>query len=286
MRDKRFEEAARELERALEPGVSERDQAAWSPLLGRCYESAGNYQKSLAAYQQAQALRPKDLQRTLDLARLYGLVDLYDQSIDLYRRAAKREPGRKDVVYALARVYYAASRFSEARTEVERYLSWEPRDESARRLLADALESTGDAAGAARQWEDILAVSPDGAGFFRLGCLRTLRGEAELATRAFDRAEKAGFAGPVLEIQRGLLDWRRGDAGAAERRWRQVAAVRPDVPLPRFLAALAAAQSGRLADAAREMGELAALKAGYVSELAAAYLTSSSVETEGAGKAP
>ena len=71
----KYAEAASFLEKAVAPGAQKRDLIYWLPVLGRCYEAVQNYDKAIAAYQQAYQLQPKNRERMLDLARLYGRVD-------------------------------------------------------------------------------------------------------------------------------------------------------------------------------------------------------------------
>ncbi|MBI4397426.1 MAG: tetratricopeptide repeat protein, partial [Elusimicrobia bacterium] len=69
---KDFEAAAQKLEKSVSAGASKKDLVVWLPVLGRCHEATKNYQKALAVYQKAYQLRPKLMERMLDLARLYA----------------------------------------------------------------------------------------------------------------------------------------------------------------------------------------------------------------------
>jgi len=92
----KYEEAMPWLEKALSPGVARRDAKHWWPLLGRCHEVSRNFQKALTAYQKAHQLQRKNVDRKLDLARVYARVDLNDQAIEFYTEILDRDPQRRD----------------------------------------------------------------------------------------------------------------------------------------------------------------------------------------------
>src|SRR5688500_574988 len=151
MAQQKYEAAAAWLEKAVAPGASKKDLADWWPVLGRCHEAVKNYQKALVSYQRALELKPKSVDRMLDLARLYAAVDLNDQAIDLYQKVLDKDRHRKDVVLAMAEAHFRQRRFEAAEELAERYLKSEPQDPYAQRLAADIEEALGDVASAAHR---------------------------------------------------------------------------------------------------------------------------------------
>jgi tetratricopeptide (TPR) repeat protein len=271
--EKKYDEAARWLEKAAAPGAAPHDLANWWPVLGRCYEATGNYQKALASYRQAQELRPNSLDRVLDLARVYARVELDAQAIGLYERALKMDRQRKDVMLALAELYVRQRRWEDARDLTDRYLRLEPQDTAAQELMARAEEELGDLTGAARRWEALLAVRPSAAGYFYAGRLWARQDQFDLAERAFETAASRGLADPAFFIERGLLAWRRGRNDDAVRYWKKALEADPKLPVAKFLLALGDAGAGRKAEAAQKMRALAAEEGeGYVKDLARSYL--------------
>lgn len=263
---KNYAEAVSWLEKAADHGASEKDLAEWWPVLGRCYESLGNYQKALMAYQQAHQLKPNSVDRQLDLARVYAQVDLNDKAVELYEDVLKHDRHRRDVMRALLDIYVRASRWEEAQELGGRYLALEPQDTAAQVSVARAEEALGDTAGAARRLEGVLAVRPTGEGYFQAGQLWARQDQFDLAERDFEKAAEMKFSAPAFLLERGLLAWRRGDRAAAEKQWKAALAAEPGMPAARFLLALSAG-------AAEEMRRLAgAPDDGFVKELAQIYL--------------
>lgn len=280
---KEFEAAARLLEKAAAPGARAADLAEWWPLLGRCHENAKNYQKALNAYQEAHRLEPKNLDRKLDLARVYALVDLNAQAIDLYQEVLKRDRHRKDVVLALGRLYHRAGRMEEARDMAERYLRWEPRDPAAQELMARIEEALGDLSGAAHRWEGLLALSPSADGYFYLGRLWSRQNQFDLAERAFQKAEALGLDSAVFRVEQGVLAWRRGDDAAASLRWRKTLEAHPALDLARFLAALMDHKQGKTAQALEGMARVEKeTESDYLKDLARRFQTAAQNRTPSA----
>jgi tetratricopeptide (TPR) repeat protein len=267
MAQKDYAAAAGWLEKAVAPGAADRDLAEWWPALGRCYEQLGNFQKSLAAYQKARRLRPKSLDRVLDLARVYAAAELDDEAIGLYEEALRRDRQRRDVMLALADLYVRRELWEKARALCGRYLELEPRDAAAQRLMARAEEALGDLASAARRMEGVLAVRPSGPDYFYAGRLWARQDQFELAERAFTAAAAQGLASPAFLVERGLLAWRQGASAAAARHWKAALDAAPGMPEARFLLALDGGKGSA------EMRRLASDgDAGYVKELAGAFL--------------
>lgn len=224
----RFDEARAKWNAALAGGASRSEARRWRPEVGRTYEGEGNYQKALASYQEAFDLDPKNIDRLVDLARLYDAVEMDDQAIRYYAQAHAHDRSRRDVALALAHLYKLAGRLNEARALAGGAVDAEPRDYSAQELLAEIEEAQGDLAGAARRRETVLSMRPSAVGFMTLGRLWAKQGAFEQADAAFSRAEEAGDAGSEPRFERAVLAWRQGDVPRALRELDRIAASEPD----------------------------------------------------------
>lgn len=235
-----FPEARAKWSEAIAGGASKAETRRWRPELGRTYEAEGNYQKALAAYQEAFDMDPKNVDRGVDLARLYDAVEIDDQAIRFYAEAHGRDRSRRDVSLALARLYEQAGRLAEARDLAENAVHTEPRDYSGQELLAEIEESQGALADAAQRRETLLALHPTGTGYMILGRLWAKQGAYEQADVAFTRAEGAGYGGTEPLFERAVLAWRQGDSARGTRLLDQILATDPDAFPAGFLKVLMA----------------------------------------------
>jgi tetratricopeptide (TPR) repeat protein len=278
---KDYAEAVSLLEKAMAPGAAERDMLQWRPLLGRYHEASGNYQKALTAYQQAYQAQPKSLDRKLDLARVYAQVDLNDQAVDLYKQVLKKDKHRKDVVLALAQLYFKSHRLELAEAQINQYVRWEPRDLFAQDLLARVEEATGRWEQAAHRRENLMAQSPSAQGYFDLGRLWARQTQYDLADAAFAKAEKLGYKSAEFYFQRGLLAWQRGKKDAAAALWSRALEKDPRFLTAKFFLALADKESGKRAAGLERMRQVKAeTSSDFVRALAEDFFTSSSTSGE------
>lgn len=235
---KDFAGAAHLLEKAASPGAAKSDLAVWNSKLGRCYELTRNYQKALAAYQEAYQLNPKGLDQMLDLARVYDLVDLKENAIDLFQKILLKDKSRKDVVFALANLYMRSNNLSQAREYTKKALDGDPQDHGAQRLMASIEEAEGDLAAAAHRWEGLLATRPSAEDSLRLGRLWAAQNEYDLAEMSFRKALEQGAARADVSFQRGVLSWRRGLLVDADKFWKEADRNRPGWDAVKFFLAL------------------------------------------------
>lgn len=195
---------------ALASGPTRAEARRWRPRVGRTYEAEGNFQKALTAYQEAFDGDPQNVDRWVDLARLYDAVEIDDQAVRFYAEAHKKDPARRDVALALAGLYAQSGRLAEAKTLAVQAVRTEPRDYSAQELLADIEERMGDLAGAARRRETAVSFRPSVEGYMTLGRLWARQDVFDMADAAFVRAGQAGDAGPNPLFERAVLAWRQG----------------------------------------------------------------------------
>lgn len=253
-----FVEARTKWTAALDGGASRAEARRWRPELGRTYEAEGNYQKALAAYQEAFDIDPKNVDRLVDLARLYDAVEIDDQAIRFYAEAHTRDRARRDVSFALARLYKQAGRLAEARTLAEAAVHAEPRDFSGQELLAEIEESQGGLGDAARRRENILSLHPTGTGYMILGRLWAKQGAYEQADAAFSRAVETGSFGSDPLFERAVLCWRQGDVAKAAHFLDQITSTDPDFFPAGFLKVLMALDAKDQAVAGKRLAVLRA----------------------------
>lgn len=238
-----FAQARAQWAAALAGGPTRAEARRWRPELGRAYEAEENYQKALAAYQEAFDIDPKNVDRLVDLARLYDAVEIDDQAIRFYADAHARDRGRRDVSFALARLYKQAGRLAEARDLAEASVRAEPRDYSGQELLAEIEESQGGLRQAADRRETVLSLHPTEEGNLFLGRLWAKQDAFEQADAAFVRALLAGGTGVDPLFERAVLAWRQGQAEKAASFLDQIAARHADFFPAGFLRILMALEA-------------------------------------------
>ncbi len=258
MAAKRYEEAASSWDEALSPEASDRELREGLPLQGRCFEALENYQKALTAYQRALQFDEKDVDRVLDLARVYVRVDLDREAIALYKRVLVLDKNRHDASLALARLYLATGQWDEARREDQQYVDWEPRDATGQRLMAQIDEGSGDLLSAGRRWDVLVSRDPTPKGYYDLGRLWVRAGRWEEADAAFSKAEDLGFRTESLFLYRGVIRWLEGDAAQAQVLWRKALERRPDMGAAHFFLAMTEKEAGHAQAAKAEAAKAAA----------------------------
>jgi tetratricopeptide (TPR) repeat protein len=264
----KFDEAALKWEEALGSGASKRELRRGLPSLGRCYEQARNFPKALTAYQQALRFNEKDVDRLLDLARVYALVDLNAEAVELYKRVLVLDKDRHDARLALARLYVKTGRWSDARREGELYAKWEPRDPSVQSLLADVDEAEGDLLSGARRREQVLAREPSPDGYYNLGRLWARAGRWDEADAAFGRAEALGLRTGAVFLHRGAARWLKGDLPGARVFWRKAVDLDSGAGAAHFFLALAAREAGNASEVAAELRQASSgAKSDFLKEL-------------------
>lgn len=200
---------------ALAGSPSRAEARRWRPEIARCLEAEGNYQKALTAYQEAYDIDPKNVDRVVDLARLYDVVGMDDEASRFYGLAHARDPRRRDVALALGRLDLDAGRLKEAQALVESAVKAEPRDGSSQELLAAIEERQGDLLAAAQRLETVFALRPTLEGWKALGRLWARQDAFEQADRAFVRAAQLGPLGPEILFERAVLAWRQNERDRA-----------------------------------------------------------------------
>ena len=243
-------------EGALAGNPSRSESRKWRPWIGRAYEAEGLYQEALGAFQVAYDYDPKSVDRMVDLARVYDVVELDEQAVRYYEEAHRRDSRRQDVSLALARLYLEGGRLKEAHGLAATAAANVPGDLGALDLLARIEEAEGALDAAGRRREVIMAQAPTAEGYLALGRLWARQDAFDQADLAFARAEKAGAPPAEVAFERAVLAWRKGERPKVilylEEAERQDAAYFP----ARFVSAIFDQESGRLMSArVRMMGE-------------------------------
>lgn len=240
----RYEDARQKWSAALADGASRAEKRLWIPALGRAYEAEGNFQKALASFQEAYDAAPTEVDRMVDLARLYDAVEMDDQAIRFYAEAHQRNRDRRDVSLALARLHKQGGRLAEARGLADAAVRAEPRDFSAQELLAEIEEAQGNLGDASRRRESIVSQRPTAEGYMKLGYLWARQDAFEQADIAFSRAEQVGIAGPEAHFEQAVLAWRQGDRPRAALFIEQTEKMSPGYFPAGFLGGLLALEAG------------------------------------------
>ncbi len=203
--------ARQKWEEALAGGASQAEARRWRPWIGRAFEAEGNFQKALAAYQDAYDNDFKSVDRMVDLARLYDVVELDDQAVRFYEEAYSRDRSRRDVALALARIHLEAGRLAQAQALASSAVAAASGDLAAQELLARIEEAQGQLQSAARRRETMMAQRPTADGYLALARLWARQDAYDQADLAFARAEKAGAPPAEAVFERAALAWRKGE---------------------------------------------------------------------------
>ncbi|MGH7515488.1 MAG: tetratricopeptide repeat protein [Gemmatimonadales bacterium] len=123
----------------------------WVPLVnaGAEFSKAGANDSALALFQQAAAVFPEKPQPMLSAGVVFANGGQTDSAIVWFERAAAvAERGdfteeRNRATYNLAAMLQRAERHQEAAAALEKYLTWFPEDENAKRALAVSYRATG-----------------------------------------------------------------------------------------------------------------------------------------------
>jgi tetratricopeptide (TPR) repeat protein len=205
-----FSAARDKYQAALSGGPSRAETRRWRPLVGRTYEAEGNYQKALTVYQEAFDGDPKNVDRWIDLARLYDAVEIDDQAVRFYAEAHKKDPGRRDVALALAALYAQAGRLAEPKPWLSR------RFEASRGIIRPRncwrTLKNGPVIWRARRVDGKprCPLRPSAEGYMKVGRLWARQEVFDMADAAFVRAGQAGDSGPEPLFERAVLAWRQG----------------------------------------------------------------------------
>ena len=226
--------------------------------LGVSYAAQGNFEASIAAYQEAKDLRPdlagvvgqsidlverlrrakehpKDPTVQARLGELYASDGRFDSAIECFEKVTALAPHSSQGFFTLARYYEAEERDVEALRAYDRGLALDPAHPQARNnreklLIKRALE-LGKPVALALGSEGLLTIDPDSAtSYYQLG-LRYLRSdEADAAVRALRRAITLQPGNDAAHLFLGLAYTSLGTYANAEVEYRRAIALHPTNP--------------------------------------------------------
>ncbi|HEY6002462.1 MAG TPA: tetratricopeptide repeat protein, partial [Anaeromyxobacter sp.] len=213
-------------------------------------ESGRHYAEAIATNEQILALRPKDPEATVRLARLSAWTGDLDKAVVLYRQAIARSPADAGLRSDLADVLSWAHRYDESERLYESVLALRPTHREALKGLTRLKLLRGDVSGAAPLIERGLAHYPGDPDLYRArGRLLAQTGDLPGAAEALRRA--VALAPADGEAARSLAEvlFKAGDFQAALEAYRRDAAVEPASPHPHVMMARIQIARGRLAAA-------------------------------------
>jgi Flp pilus assembly protein TadD len=133
--------------------------------LGQRYQKEGEYEKAIAEFKKALALRPKFAAALNNLGICYGQLKRYPEAERSFLEAL--EVNRKDffAMNNLAVIYLRTGRFDQARLYAEMALEIEPRYASAHFTLGSIYATLGQLESAERELETALEIEPGNKAF-------------------------------------------------------------------------------------------------------------------------
>jgi LmbE family N-acetylglucosaminyl deacetylase/Flp pilus assembly protein TadD len=245
--------AAQSAAKPLVEGPAGPDSPAILPELraaARGHEEARRFAEAISANERILALRPKDPEATVRLARLSAWTGDLDRAIVLYRDALAHAPDDAGLGSDLADVLSWAHRYDESERLYESVLSLHPAYREALKGLTRLRLLRGDMAGAAPLIERGLANYPADADLHRArGRLLAQGGDLAGAAEALRRA--VALAPADAEAAHALADvlFKRGDLDAALEAYRRAAALEPNNPHSHVMMARIQIARGRLVPA-------------------------------------
>lgn len=217
--------------------------------------------EALAAFDRALAQQPGLTAALGNRARALLALGRHDEAAQAFGQAVAARPGDAGLRVHAATAWAAAGRPSEAAVRLREALALAPERVEAWFTLGNLLHESGDAAGAAEAWEQVLARDASHAeAACNLSVLRPERGEAVLgAALAAGVAGVAGERRAALLANLGGLRLQEGRFGEAVVAYRQALAETPDSPQALGHLAQALKRQGALDEADAVLGRLIAL---------------------------
>lgn len=196
LREGKFEEATREVERVL-AGVPRSPDA--HQLMAMCQSEAGEYALAEQSFRRALELAPGQPLLMLNLATLLRKVARVPEALVLYQRITEVAPQFGKAWLELGNTLFDLGLPDKAVPALERAVQVQADSVMAWSALGSAYRET-------EQWEPAeaaflkaLKLAPGySAGWVNLGAVMRLRGRADEAIACFERAAMTGYTGPEL----------------------------------------------------------------------------------------
>lgn len=127
--EKRYADAESMLTRALQGNITPQMQAHARALLGRCMVLRGDLRGAVDQFQQARWVYPAAGYVTIDLARAYENLGMFDKAESEYHAAIRSDPGRASAYAALIEMYRRTRQISKAIPLARRLVEMFPEDQ-------------------------------------------------------------------------------------------------------------------------------------------------------------
>jgi tetratricopeptide (TPR) repeat protein len=218
-----FEEV---LQRLQDWKAADTEQGFQAELLrGLAQLALGRPGEALPPLTRAVGLRPKDADALLDLGLAYQRGGRLAEAEEAYRRAQAAQPQRPEPKLGLAQVAGSRGDWPGSEALARQALAAAPRDPAAWSALADALVQQGRLREAVAARDKALSLRPDNELQFKQAVACYSLGDWNKAEAALAKARLGDV--PEVHLLEGDLAHRRGDLGAAEKRYLAALELRP-----------------------------------------------------------
>ena len=118
-------------------------------------------EEAIAAYKQAAALDPKNVEPHLSAGSLYEKGGQFGDAEEEYKKALALDPGSSDALTGLANVYMRGHRFSDAEDALRKLAAQRPNDAGIHVQLGRVMAAAGDTDGAMAELQNAAKLAPD-----------------------------------------------------------------------------------------------------------------------------
>jgi predicted AlkP superfamily phosphohydrolase/phosphomutase len=133
--------------------------------LGQRYQNQGEFEKAIAEFKKALALRPNHAGTLNNLGVSYGRLKRYPEAEEAFLRALEVKPKDMFAMNNLAVLYMESGRLDQARRYAEQAAATEPKYANGRYSLGVIYAHAGEFDRATKEFEAALAIEPDNARF-------------------------------------------------------------------------------------------------------------------------
>jgi tetratricopeptide (TPR) repeat protein len=176
------------------------DSARAHQALGENYAVLKQIPQAEKEYLEALRTRPDAPGIHLSLGLLYEAASDWAQAEEQYRAEAALQPGDAEPAYRLGNALLQQGNVPQAKTELDRANQLRPEMPETLYALGKARALTGDAAGAAKAWMQVVTLSKEGPlaaqSHFELASLYRKQGKLEDAAREMKEYQKTQHAAP------------------------------------------------------------------------------------------
>jgi tetratricopeptide (TPR) repeat protein len=148
-----------------------------------------NYTRALAAFKQASAYVPDNVDMYNYMAKTYLQMGKTKEAIDAYKISLSIDRSQSDIHQELGNVYFSEKRYSEAEKEFKTAAQLDPTDNVAPYTLGQLFQQTERFSEAEAQYKKVQSMSPkDGNVYFALGSVYNKMGKYDEAVAQLEKA--------------------------------------------------------------------------------------------------